>query len=67
MCSRSRVKIHAWFFILASPLESVSLFLFVSVSFSSRYLSLSNTHTHTHTNKQTNIFSITIIPKTDLK
>ena len=67
MCSRSRVKIHAWFFILASPLESVSLFLFVSVSFSSLYLSLSNTHTHTHTHKQTNIFSITIIPKTDLK
>ena len=67
MCSRSRVKIHVWFFILASPLESVSLFLFVSVSFSSLYLSLSNTHTHTHTHKQTNIFSITIIPKTDLK
>ena len=49
MFSRSRVKIQPWFFISASPLESVSLSLFlcVPVSFSSLYLSLSNTHTHT--------------------
>ena len=57
MCSRSGGKIHAWFFILASPLDSVSLSLFPL------FISLSQTHTHT----QTNIFVITIIPKTDFK